>query len=86
VVVKFLLTLLEDARPRIIQMAMVPMLGRDSRTNMNLFLGLFMVKLEKQFRELLLKKDLDPEVWITELEDLRVKLIIWTLASLRISL
>jgi hypothetical protein len=33
-----------------------------------------MVKLEKQFRELLLKKDLDPEVWITELEDLRVKL------------
>jgi hypothetical protein len=33
-----------------------------------------MVKLEKQFRELLLKKGLDAEVWITELEDLRVKL------------
>jgi hypothetical protein len=33
-----------------------------------------MVKLEKQFRELSLKKGQDPEVWITELEDLRVKL------------
>ena len=33
-----------------------------------------MVKLEKQFRELSLKKGQDPEVWITELEDLRVRL------------
>jgi hypothetical protein len=33
-----------------------------------------MVKLEKQFRELSLKKGQDPEIWITELEDLCVKL------------
>jgi hypothetical protein len=33
-----------------------------------------MVKLEKQFRELSLKKGQDSEVWITKLEDLRVKL------------
>jgi hypothetical protein len=33
-----------------------------------------MVKLEKQFRELSLKKGQDSEVWITALEDLRVKL------------
>jgi hypothetical protein len=33
-----------------------------------------MVKLEKKFRELSLKKGLDPEVRITELEDLSVKL------------
>ena len=33
-----------------------------------------MVKLEKQFRDLSLKKNQDPEVWITELEDLRVRL------------
>jgi hypothetical protein len=33
-----------------------------------------MVKLEKQFRELSLKKVQDPEVWITELEDLCVKI------------
>jgi hypothetical protein len=33
-----------------------------------------MVKLEKKFRELSLKKGQDPEIWITELEDLRVKL------------
>jgi hypothetical protein len=33
-----------------------------------------LVKLEKQFRELSLKKGEDPEVWITELEDLRVRL------------
>ena len=33
-----------------------------------------LVKLEKQFRELSLKKGQDPEVWITELEDLRVRL------------
>jgi hypothetical protein len=33
-----------------------------------------MVKLEKQFRELSLKKGQDPEVWITELEDLCIKL------------
>jgi hypothetical protein len=33
-----------------------------------------MVKLEKQFRELSLKKCQDPEVWITKLEDLCVKL------------
>jgi hypothetical protein len=33
-----------------------------------------MVKLEKQFRELTLKKGQDPEVWITELEDLCIKL------------
>jgi hypothetical protein len=33
-----------------------------------------MVKLEKQFRELSLKKGQDPEVWITELEDLCFKL------------
>jgi hypothetical protein len=32
-----------------------------------------MVKLDKQFRELSLKKGQDPEVWITALEDLRVK-------------
>ena len=32
------------------------------------------MKLEKQFRELSLKKDEDPEVWITQLEDLRVRL------------
>ena len=33
-----------------------------------------MVKLDKQFRELTLKKGQDPEVWITELEDIRVRL------------
>jgi hypothetical protein len=33
-----------------------------------------MMKLEKQFRELSLKKGQDPEVWITELEHLRVML------------
>jgi hypothetical protein len=33
-----------------------------------------MVKLEKQFRELSLKKGQDPEIWITELEDLCFKL------------
>jgi gag-polypeptide of LTR copia-type len=33
-----------------------------------------MVKLEKQFRGLALKKGQDPEVWITELEDLYVRL------------
>jgi hypothetical protein len=32
------------------------------------------VKLEKQFRELSLKKGQDPEIWITELEELRVRL------------
>jgi gag-polypeptide of LTR copia-type len=32
------------------------------------------VKLEKQFRELSLKEGENPEVWITELEDLRVRL------------
>jgi gag-polypeptide of LTR copia-type len=32
------------------------------------------VKLDKQFRELTLKKGQDPEVWITELEDIRVRL------------
>jgi hypothetical protein len=31
-------------------------------------------KLEKQFRELSLKKGQDPEIWITESEDLRVRL------------
>ena len=33
-----------------------------------------LVKLEKQFRELSLKKGQDPETWITELEDLCVRL------------
>jgi hypothetical protein len=33
-----------------------------------------MVKLDKQFRELSLKKGQDPEIWITELQDHRVKL------------
>jgi hypothetical protein len=33
-----------------------------------------MVKLEKQFRQLSLKKGQDPEVWITESEDLCMKL------------
>jgi hypothetical protein len=33
-----------------------------------------MVKLEKQFRSLALKKGQDPEVWIIELADLRVRL------------
>jgi hypothetical protein len=33
-----------------------------------------MLELEKQFRDLLLKRGQDPEVWITELEDLCVKL------------
>jgi hypothetical protein len=33
-----------------------------------------MVKLEKQLRELSVKKGQDPEVWITESEDLLVKL------------
>jgi hypothetical protein len=33
-----------------------------------------MVKLEKQFKELSLKKGQDPEVWITELEGLCIKL------------
>jgi hypothetical protein len=33
-----------------------------------------MVKLEKQFRKLSLKKGQDPKVWITELEDLCIKL------------
>jgi hypothetical protein len=32
------------------------------------------VKLEKQFRELSLKKGQDPEIWIMELEDLQVRL------------
>jgi hypothetical protein len=34
----------------------------------------FLVKLEKQFRELSLKKGQDPEIWITELEDLSIRL------------
>jgi gag-polypeptide of LTR copia-type len=33
-----------------------------------------MVKLDKQFRELTLKKGQDPEVWITEFEDICVRL------------
>jgi gag-polypeptide of LTR copia-type len=33
-----------------------------------------LVELEKQFRELSLKKGQDPETWITELENLRVRL------------
>jgi gag-polypeptide of LTR copia-type len=33
-----------------------------------------MVKLEKQFRALSLKKGEDPEVWITDLEDLLMTL------------
>jgi gag-polypeptide of LTR copia-type len=33
-----------------------------------------MVKLEKLFRTLSLKKGENPEVWITELEDLRIRL------------
>jgi hypothetical protein len=33
-----------------------------------------LVKLEKQFRELSLKKGQDPEIWITESEDLRARL------------
>jgi gag-polypeptide of LTR copia-type len=33
-----------------------------------------MVKLDKQFRELPHKKSQDPEVWIIELEDIRVRL------------
>jgi hypothetical protein len=33
-----------------------------------------LVKLEKQFREMSLKKGQDPEIWITESEDLRVRL------------
>jgi hypothetical protein len=33
-----------------------------------------MVKLEKQFRELSLKKGQDPEIWIKESEDLHFKL------------
>jgi gag-polypeptide of LTR copia-type len=33
-----------------------------------------LVKLEKQFRGLSLKKGQDPETWITDLEDLRVRL------------
>jgi hypothetical protein len=37
-----------------------------------------LVKLEKQFRELSLKKGQDPEIWITELEDL------YAIISLRI--
>jgi hypothetical protein len=32
------------------------------------------VKLEKYFRELTLKKVQDPKIWITDLEDLRVRL------------
>jgi hypothetical protein len=33
-----------------------------------------MVKLDKQFRDLSLKKGQDPDVWITELECIRVRL------------
>jgi hypothetical protein len=33
-----------------------------------------MMKLEKQFRELSLKKRQNPEIWIAELEDLCIKL------------
>jgi gag-polypeptide of LTR copia-type len=33
-----------------------------------------LVKLEKQFRELSLKKGQDPEIWIMEFENLRVRL------------
>jgi gag-polypeptide of LTR copia-type len=33
-----------------------------------------LVKLEKQFRELSLKKGQDPETWIKELEDLHARL------------
>jgi hypothetical protein len=33
-----------------------------------------MVKLDKQFRESSLKKGEDPEVWITELKDISVRL------------
>jgi hypothetical protein len=33
-----------------------------------------MVKLNKQFRDLSLKKGQDPQVWITELEDFHIRL------------
>ena len=33
-----------------------------------------LVKMEKQFRQCALKKDQDPDVWITQLEDYRMKL------------
>jgi gag-polypeptide of LTR copia-type len=33
-----------------------------------------LVKLEKQFSQCALKKNQDPEIWLTELEDLRMKL------------
>jgi hypothetical protein len=33
-----------------------------------------LVKLEKQFRQCSLKKGQDPDIWITELEDYRMRL------------
>jgi hypothetical protein len=45
-----------------------------------------MVKLEKQFRDLSLKKGQDLEIWITELEVICVKPENMALALLRISL
>jgi hypothetical protein len=33
-----------------------------------------LVKLEKQFRQCSLKKEQDPDIWITELEDYRMRL------------
>jgi hypothetical protein len=53
-------------------MSMVPLLGKYSRKYDPVSVP-SMMKLEKQFRELLLKKGQGPEVWITELEDLCVK-------------
>jgi hypothetical protein len=41
------------------------------------------VKLDKQFRELTLKKGHDPEVWIIELED--ICLMIWVQAFQKIN-
>jgi hypothetical protein len=49
---------------------MVPLLRRDSIIKYEPVSVPSVVKLEKEFRELSLKKGQDPEIWITELEDL----------------
>jgi hypothetical protein len=62
VMARLLFTLSKDTRPRIILIEIW------------LALAPSVVKLDKQFRESSLKKGQDPEVWTTELEDLRVRL------------
>ncbi len=67
---RLLLPSLKDARQRIILIETWDKL----KNKYEPVSVLSMVKLDKQFRELTLKKGQDPEIWITELEDIPVRL------------